>query len=102
MLHELNDRSFDRDTAEGLVLIDFYAPWCGPCQLQGPILVDLAEQTGEDVRIAKLNVDDSRETAARYRVSSIPHLVLLRDGEVVREFTGLTDARTLREALRSA
>jgi len=102
MLHELNDQSFDRDTAEGLVLVDFYASWCGPCQLQSPILEELAEESGDAVRIAKLNVDDSRETAARFRVASIPHLILLRDGEVVREFTGLTDARTLRTALRSA
>lgn len=102
MVHEIDDRSFDRDTAEGTVLIDFYAPWCGPCQLQGPILDDLAAELGDDVRIVKLNVDDNRDAAARFRVASIPYLVLLKDGEVVREFTGLQDAGTLRMACKSA
>jgi thioredoxin 1 len=102
MLHELSDATFDRDTAEGTVLVDFYAPWCGPCRLQGPILEDLASEMNGDVRIAKMNVDDNRETAARFRVASIPYLVLLRDGQVLREFTGLQDAGTLRAALRAA
>jgi thioredoxin 1 len=102
MVREIDDMSFDRDTAEGTVLIDFYAPWCGPCQLQGPILDDLATELGDEVRIVKLNVDDNRLTAARFGVASIPYLVLLRDGRPVREFTGLQDARTLRAALRSA
>lgn len=102
MIHELSDTTFDQDTAHGTVLVDFHAAWCGPCQLQGPILEDLAVELGEEVRIAKLDVDRNRDTAARFRVSSIPYLVLLRDGEVVREFTGLQDARTLRAALRTA
>ena len=102
MLHELNDSTFDHETSEGTVLVDFYAAWCGPCQLQTPILEELAEEIGDDAKIAKLDVDGSRETAARFRVASIPHLVLLRDGEIVREFRGLTDVRTLRDALKSA
>lgn len=102
MVHDLSDATFDRDTAHGTVLVDFHATWCGPCRLQGPILEDLAAELGDSVRIAKLDVDRNRATAARFRVASIPHLVLLRDGVVVREFNGLQDARTLRAALRSA
>jgi len=102
MIHELTDATFDRETADGTVLVDFHAAWCGPCRLQGPILEELADELGDSVRIAKVDVDRNRATAARFGVASIPYLVVLRDGAPVRELIGLQDASTLRTILRQA
>jgi thioredoxin 1 len=102
MLHELTDRDFDATTATGTVLVDFHAHWCAPCRMQGRILEELAEEFDGRVRIAKLDVDANRETAARFRVMSIPHLVLMKEGEVAGEFLGLQDADTLRRVLSAA
>ena len=101
-VREINDAEFEASTSTGTVLVDFHAEWCGPCQLQGPILDTVAEETEGTASIFKLDVDANRSTAERFAVRSIPYLVLLRDGEVVRTFTGLHDADTLVSALRSA
>ena len=101
-VREINDGDFDASTSTGTVLVDFHAAWCGPCQLQGPILDTVAEETDGEARIFKLDVDANRRTADRFAIRSIPYLVLLKDGEVVRSFTGLQDADTLRSAIRSA
>ena len=84
------------------VLIDFWAPWCGPCRQQGPIVEQVSAQMGDQAIVAKVNVDEERALAAQYDVRAIPTLVVLRDGNVVGRFVGVTDASTLAGALRSA
>jgi thioredoxin len=103
-VREINDTDFDASTSTGTVLVDFHAAWCGPCQLQGPILDTVAEEVGagSEASIYKLDVDANRRIADRFSVRSIPYLVLLKNGQVVRTFTGLQDADTLLSALRSA
>jgi thioredoxin 1 len=80
------------------VLVDFYAEWCGPCRMIAPVLDELARET-TDARIVKVNVDQSRELAARYGVSSIPNLKVFDDGKVVDEQVGLASKARLREML---
>jgi thioredoxin 1 len=101
-LRELNDQDFNEVTKEGLVLVDFWAPWCGPCHMQGPILERVAARVGEAATIVKVNVDEATQTAVSYRIQSIPTLVLLKNGEAVNSFVGVQDEATLVEAIEKA
>lgn len=82
------------------VLIDFWAPWCGPCRMQGPILEEVVQAVGDHAIVAKVNVDEEPSLAARFGVQSIPTLVVLRGGQVQRRMVGLQAATTLVEALQ--
>ena len=83
MVREVTDASFEQDVIESNrpVVVDFWAPWCGPCRVVSPILDDLASQHGERVEFVKLNVDDNPATASRYNVLSIPTVILFENGE---------------------
>lgn len=102
---EFNDKNFEEEVIKfekGPVLVDFYAPWCGPCQMQGPIIDALAsELEGQDLKIGKVNVDESPETAKKYNVMSIPTLVIIKNGEVVDTMMGLQNPEVLKEKLDS-
>ena len=86
---EVTDNNFQAEVLENdkPVLVDFWAPWCGPCRVIAPSLEEIAEER-EDVRIVKLNVDDNQETAARYQVMSIPTLILFKGGEPAHQIIG--------------
>ena len=84
------------------VLIDFWAPWCGPCRTQGPILETVSQQVGDQAIVAKVNVDEERELAGQFGVEAIPTLVLLKDGKVVNRFVGVQQAAQLVAALQGA
>ena len=99
LLKELKAAEFDVAVAQGTVLVDFWAPWCGPCRMQLPILETLAGEIGAGAKICKVNVDDEAELASRFKVSSIPTLILFKDGKVVKQYIGLQQAATLKQAL---
>ena len=86
----INDDSFDKLVSSSTVpvLVDFWAPWCGPCRAIAPILDQLAESYGEKVKIAKYNIDDSNEAAMKYGVSAVPTLLLFKGGKVVDQNIG--------------
>jgi len=83
----VTEENFKAETSEGLVLVDFYADWCGPCKMLLPVLDELASEM-KDAKIVKVNVDNAKELAAEYKVTSIPNLTLLKDGEVVHQELG--------------
>lgn len=93
----VTDQSFNAEIESGTVLVDFWAPWCGPCKMIAPVLEELDQEIGDDVKIAKINVDDNPETAARFGVMSIPTLILFKDGEPVDKIVGFQP----KEALKS-
>lgn len=96
----VDEASFQKEVLDSPVpvLVDFYADWCGPCQMQAPLLEEIASKT-PDVRIAKVNVDTSPELAARYQIRSIPSLKVFRGGKVVAQHVGLADRSQLESLL---
>lgn len=98
---EATEATFAQDVQEGTVLVDFWAPWCGPCRLQGTILEEVESSLPDDAKIVKVNVDDAPGIAARFGVRSIPTLAVLRNGQLEARFVGVQQASTLRQALSS-
>lgn len=101
MSAELNQQTFQDFISSGLVLVDFWAPWCGPCRMQSPILDQVAEQV-PGVKIGKVNVDENGDLAVRFGINTIPYLVIFKDGRKVSDFVGLRQAQVLADALRTA
>ncbi len=95
---ELTIDNFEQEVKEGTVVIDFWAPWCGPCRVQSPILEQLGEEM-PDVKIAKVNVDEEPALAQAFNVMSIPTLVFYRDGKQFNKVIGLHDLDALKEIL---
>ncbi len=98
----LNDVDFDTVIADGITLVDCWAPWCGPCRMQGPILEDVARTISGRVKIAKLNVDEAETVAERFGVQAIPTLLLFKDGKEVQRFIGVQSKEILIDAISSA
>jgi thioredoxin 1 len=99
---EVQDGGFADAIRSGLVLVDFWAPRCGPCRMQGPILEEVAAAVGGAASIIKVNIDENPKAAGAFEFRSIPTLFLLKDGVVVRQFTGLQRKEALVEAIGSA
>ncbi len=96
---DVTDQNFVQETAEGLVLVDFWAPWCGPCKMIAPVLEELDGDMGDKVKIVKLNVDENQETAGKYGIMSIPTLLLMKDGNVVDQVVGFQPKEALEELI---
>ncbi|HEL2058118.1 TPA: thioredoxin [Streptococcus suis] len=90
MVQVITDANFEVETQEGVVLVDFWAPWCGPCRMQAPILEQLASEVDEDeLRIYKMDVDENPNTARQFGIMSIPTLLFKKDGQVVKQVAGV-------------
>ena len=102
-LPEVTDTSFQAEVLESekAVLVDFWAPWCGPCRIVAPHLEELDSER-EDLRVVKLNVDDNPQTAATYQVMSIPTLLLFRNGQVAKQIVGAMPKTRLLQELEPA
>ena len=99
---QVNDASFREVSAKGLVLVDFFATWCGPCKMFAPVLEQLAEELDGKVLVVKLDIEEAVETAAEFEVQSVPSLFLLKDGKKVKSFTGVQSKKTLLDAVMNA
>ena len=96
---EVRDSGFAEVIRTGIVLLDFWAPRCGPCRMQAPILEEVAAAVGDAAVVAKVNIDENPKAADAFFFKSIPTLILLKDGQVVQQFTGLQGKETLLSAI---
>jgi thioredoxin 1 len=101
---ELTEGTFEQEVlrAAGPVVVDFFAPWCGPCKMLAPVLEKLASEFDGRLAFAKLNVDDAPEVAGRYEITGVPTLILFRGGNPVDQIVGFPAPRTLASWLRNA
>ena len=99
-LNQVTDTNFDAEVLEaaGPVLVDFWAPWCGPCRVVAPVLEEIASER-DDLTIVKLNIDENQQTAARFQVMSIPTMILFKAGEPVKTVVGAYPKRKLEQEL---
>jgi thioredoxin 1 len=100
-LNILTDANFQRTISKGVTLIDFWAPWCTPCKIQGPIVSEVAEEIGDKANICKLDVDQNKKTAAKLKIRSIPTIMIFKDGKAVKQFVGVKTKSVLMKALLS-
>ena len=96
--HLENANEFENEVKEGLVVVDFYANWCGPCQMLAPVLEDLEKETS--IKIVKINVDEIPDLARQFRIMSIPTLMLFKDGKFVKKELGYMPIERLREFIK--
>ncbi len=101
---EFTDTNFQTEVVSSSqpVLVDFWAPWCGPCRMIAPLIEELASEYAGSVKIGKLNIDDSPNAAGQFGVSSIPTLMVFKGGEVVERFVGVQPKNRLQKALDAA
>ncbi len=97
----LTDDTFDQEVLRSSkpVLVDFWAPWCGPCQMMAPVIDQLAQEFDSQASIAKLNVDDHQQVAARYGIQSIPTVLIFRNGQLVDQLVGAVSKNSLAQRL---
>ena len=98
---QLTDGNFEAEVIKCAtpVLVDFWAPWCGPCRMIGPIIEELAKEYSGKVKVCKLNTDECPDTAAKYSISAIPTILLFKDGKLAHELVGLQQKEALKRHL---
>ncbi len=99
----LTDENFDAEVLQykGVAVVDFWATWCGPCRMLGPVVEELAKEYAGKAKVCKLNTDEGSNTSAKYNITSIPTIIFFKNGEVVAQTVGLQSKAALQEKLNS-
>lgn len=103
MAVDVTDDSFDTDVVQSSqpVLVDFWAPWCGPCRMLAPVVEELAKEFAGKVRVAKINTDEQPKSAGRFRISAIPTLLFFKGGKVVEQMVGVHSKADIKKTIES-
>ena len=99
----ITDANFEQEVLkyDGVAMVDFWATWCGPCRMLGPVVEELAQEYAGKVKVCKLNTDEGPQTSAKYGITSIPTIIFFKKGEVVGQVMGLQSKAVLQEKLNS-
>ena len=101
MAIQISDDNFEKTIGNGTVLVDFWAPWCGPCKMLLPIIEELSEELKDKLTITKMNVDDNQETPAKFNIMGVPSLLLFKDGKLIAQRTGMASKSIIKEWIES-
>ncbi len=98
----LNGENFEEEVLkyDGVVLVDFYADWCGPCKMMAPIIDAISEDASLNVKVGKVNIDEFQEIAEQFEIMSIPTMLIFNNGEIVKSFVGVTEKSAIEEAIK--
>lgn len=99
---KIDDENFNETIAQGVSLVDFYADWCGPCRTLSPILEALANDMGDKLKVCKLDVDHAPKVTSNFQITSVPTMILFKDGKEVNRIVGLKDLETLKKIVSQA
>ncbi|AXH08680.1 thioredoxin [Malaciobacter halophilus] len=98
---DLTEENFDSTVANGISLVDFWAPWCGPCRMLAPVIEELAEEFDGKANICKVNTDEQQDLAVKYGIRSIPTIIFMKDGEIVDQMVGASSKQALADKINS-
>ncbi len=102
LIKHFNDNEFDKEIQKGVVLVDFHANWCGPCRMLAPVLETVAKEVKGQATIGKIDIDSEQKTAAHFQITSVPTMILFKDGKEVNRLVGLRNADAIKDFILSA
>ncbi len=100
---KITSENFEQEVinADKMVVVDFYADWCGPCKMMAPIIEEIAKELEGKAKVGKINIDDNQSLAVKYQVMSIPTIAIFKQGKVIQSFVGVTDKQEILDAVIS-
>lgn len=101
IMKHLTDANFAEETKKGVTLVDFHANWCGPCRMLAPVLEQVAKEIKGKANIAKVDIDSEQKTASQFQITSVPTMILFKDGKEVNRLIGLRNAEAVKEFILS-
>ncbi|MFT8315965.1 MAG: thioredoxin [Clostridium sp.] len=100
MVKDINDSNFQEEVKNGTVVVDFWAAWCGPCKMLGPVINDLSEELNDRAKFVKVNVDENPVTASQYKIASIPTVLVFKEGNIAETLVGFRPKAAIKEVLQ--